>query len=308
MRLRDAADARPRPLGDHDRTAGPPTARAMTDISHTHHHSPPTTGHGLRRVVVGVNGSPESLAAMRQAAALTAPGAELLLVDAVEPVIADVRGWVPVAVNLESEPALRSAALQVLEDASRRAGPERTVRARVVSGPAGDVLAVEAAEADLVAVGLRGHSRADGIVNRRAASVLLHEAPCPVLIARPGRPDVPESIVAAVDGSPRSLAALDLAGSLAGLTNARLTALVATRGQHLDLDAIREAVGRRGLPLQMEAESPVQALDAVDADLIVMGSRGVRGVRALGSVSEAVGHAARASVLVVRANPAADDG
>ena len=278
----------------------------MTDTSHTATRSP-AAGLGLRRVVVGVNGSPESLAAIRQAAALTAPGGELLLVDAIEPVIADVRGWVPVAVNLESEPALHAAALQVLEDASRSVGRDRGVRARVASGPAGDVLAAEAVEADLVAVGLRGHSRADGILNRRAASVLLHEAPCPVLIARPARPDVPGSIVAAVDGSPRSLAALDLARSLANATGAPLTALTATGGQHLDLDAIREAVDRRGIELQLVAESPVHALDAAGADLIVLGSRGVRGVRALGSVSEAVGHGARASVLVVRADPAADE-
>ena len=35
-------------------------------------------------------------------------------------------------------------------------------------------------------------------------------------------------------------------------------------------------------------------------DLVVVGSRGLRGVRALGSVSERVAHDARSSVLVVR--------
>jgi nucleotide-binding universal stress UspA family protein len=277
----------------------------MTDTSHSPVRSIPTRA-ALRRVVVGVNGSPESLAAMRQAAAISVPESELLLVDAIEPVVADFRSWVPIAVNLESEPALRDAALRVLEDASRRLG-NHAVRARVVAGASGAVLAAEAAGADLVAVGLRGHSRADGILNRRPASVLLHEAPCPVLIARPAQPDVPESIVAAVDGSAGSLAALDLACSLAGATGARLVALTATRGQQLDVDAIRDAVGRRGVRLDVEDESPVAALDGVGADLIVMGSRGVRGVRALGSVSEAVGHAARASVLVVRADRVAGE-
>jgi len=36
------------------------------------------------------------------------------------------------------------------------------------------------------------------------------------------------------------------------------------------------------------------------ADLIVVGSRGVRGIRALGSISERLAHEASCSVLVVR--------
>ena len=44
---------------------------------------------------------------------------------------------------------------------------------------------------------------------------------------------------------------------------------------------------------------PVPALTDVDADLIVVGSRGFHGVRALGSVSERVAHRADCSVLVV---------
>jgi nucleotide-binding universal stress UspA family protein len=36
------------------------------------------------------------------------------------------------------------------------------------------------------------------------------------------------------------------------------------------------------------------------ADLVVVGSRGLRGLKALGSVSERVAHQARSSVLVVR--------
>jgi nucleotide-binding universal stress UspA family protein len=37
------------------------------------------------------------------------------------------------------------------------------------------------------------------------------------------------------------------------------------------------------------------------AGLVVVGSRGMTGVKALGSVSERVGHRARSSVLVIRA-------
>jgi nucleotide-binding universal stress UspA family protein len=49
-------------------------------------------------------------------------------------------------------------------------------------------------------------------------------------------------------------------------------------------------------------EEPVPVLTAAsaDADLLVVGSRGLRGVRALGSVSERVAHRAACSTLIVR--------
>jgi nucleotide-binding universal stress UspA family protein len=53
-------------------------------------------------------------------------------------------------------------------------------------------------------------------------------------------------------------------------------------------------------PLQMESDAPVDALSRLDPDLLVVGSRGLQGLRSLGSVSERVAHEARCSVLVVR--------
>ena len=49
-------------------------------------------------------------------------------------------------------------------------------------------------------------------------------------------------------------------------------------------------------------DEPVRALVAAsaDADLLVVGSRGLDGLRALGSVSERVAHRARCSTLIVR--------
>jgi nucleotide-binding universal stress UspA family protein len=50
-------------------------------------------------------------------------------------------------------------------------------------------------------------------------------------------------------------------------------------------------------------DAPVRALvaAAADADLVIVGSRGLHGVRSLGSVSERVAHEASCSVLVARA-------
>jgi nucleotide-binding universal stress UspA family protein len=52
-------------------------------------------------------------------------------------------------------------------------------------------------------------------------------------------------------------------------------------------------------------EHDARALDSLNvaseaAGLVVVGSRGLRGVRALGSLSERLAHEARCSVLVVR--------
>ena len=47
---------------------------------------------------------------------------------------------------------------------------------------------------------------------------------------------------------------------------------------------------------------------ACRASLVVVGSRGLGGVRALGSVSERVAHRAPCSVLIVRGEPASDAG
>jgi nucleotide-binding universal stress UspA family protein len=54
--------------------------------------------------------------------------------------------------------------------------------------------------------------------------------------------------------------------------------------------------------LEEQGERALNVLVAASesADLIVVGSRGLHGLKALGSVSERVAHQARSSVLVVR--------
>jgi nucleotide-binding universal stress UspA family protein len=87
---------------------------------------------------------------------------------------------------------------------------------------------------------------------------------------------------------------------LAARFDAELRAIVGTQGARVDLDAVR-----RIAPGCEEHEA--QALDLLEltsetVDLIVVGSRGLRGVRALGSLSERIAHEAHCSVLVVRSS------
>jgi nucleotide-binding universal stress UspA family protein len=77
------------------------------------------------------------------------------------------------------------------------------------------------------------------------------------------------------------------------------------------LRAVTVSAGKEGDAEQVRVADPlVEVVDgrpvdalvaaAAGADLLVVGSRGVHGLRALGSVSERVAHEAACSVLVVR--------
>jgi nucleotide-binding universal stress UspA family protein len=151
----------------------------------------------------------------------------------------------------------------------------------------------------LLAVGTHGGGRVAGILLGSVATAMLHDAPCPVLIARPAREDswYPRSIVVGVDGSPQSLQAAETATALAERFGADLRLLAAEGGQPLEIEGLRHID-----ELEWDRRQPVSALVAASkkADLVIVGGRGLSGVRALGSVSERVGHRAHCSVLVVR--------
>jgi nucleotide-binding universal stress UspA family protein len=102
-------------------------------------------------------------------------------------------------------------------------------------------------------------------------------------------------------GSPESAAAAEVARGLAERLDAAVHFVAAT-ADPFDIEAAREVAP----DLQ---ELPGRAIDELHdlsefADLVVVGSRGLKGIRALGSVSERIAHEALCSVLVVRQGPA----
>jgi nucleotide-binding universal stress UspA family protein len=229
------------------------------------------------RVLVGIDESPESLEAARQAATLATGSLTLLAAyDLTQTIIGGGMAPAPVA-PLDEGPARESA-----EDALGRARQEigsDEPAGKIARGRSWEVLLDEIAleHVTLVAVGSHGAGRARGIVIGSTATELVHKAPCSVLVARKPLKDFPGPIAVGVDGSKEGAAADAVAGALGKRFGARLERL-------------------ENLP------HPLSGLvdAAVEAELLVVGSRGLHGVRALGSVSERVAHEARCSVLVVR--------
>ncbi len=252
------------------------------------------------RVLCGVDETPESLEAVRQARGLASPAAEILLVGVLDTGMAVQAGWAATSVLEE----IRDEELAALEQASIAAGPH--AQTRLLNGVPWSSISRTAREegVDLVAVGTHERSRSAGIVGGSVATYTLHESPCSVLVARMcEEPDeFPRSIVAGFDGSRGGAEALAVARKLAGETGARLRVLAAAGGHKLELDPVRKLAP----DVVLDHRSPVDALvaESEDADLVVLGSRGLHGLAAIGSVSERVAHEAASSVLVVRSEPA----
>ncbi len=255
----------------------------------------------FRRVVVGVDGSPEGREAVCQAARLCEPDGEVTLVAAwnfPSPLIGTTGTRVPYYFDEEiqqrhAEQALREARGDVTVLAS---GPGHIGR-----GFPWDVLIEESerSNATLLAVGSHGAGRVRGILVGSTATAVVHKSPCSVLVARPAPEPFPKRIVVGVDGSPQSATAYAAARYLGERFNAELWPVVAHGGKGVDQRAIPNIVDYRH---EDSPDDPVTALvaAAAGADLVVVGSRGLHGLKALGSVSERVAHQSRCSVLVVR--------
>ena len=248
------------------------------------------------RIVVGIDRSERSLEAARQAALLQDVDGKLTLFSAWDalPGVGGPRYDVEETLQRASaEDALRAASDHV----ARFSAPTATL---VRGSPVAQLLAeIERDEDTLVAIGSSGVGRILGIVEGAVTTELVHRAPCSVLVARPADAEFPRRVVVGVDGSIESAAAYAAALYLAERFGADLRALVAWGGKGVNERLVATITDgdhddRRDAP----AEALTRAAEL--ADLVVVGSRGRHGVRALGSVSERVAHTASCSTLIVR--------
>ncbi len=250
------------------------------------------------RVIAGADGREPGFEAVRQAARLVADDGWLEIFTAVHLAEATLAGWSAARMAAELEDEARDAIRRGEEIAGARA------ESQLVIGHPLDSLIKELRErsATLAVVGTHGQSRLSEMVLGGVVGELLHRAPCSVLVARPPliEPLFPRTIVAGSDGSLEAGAAVDAARYLARRFAAPLRIVTATKGKALDL-ARAQVDG----DVERVDGDPVSVLVAAsdNADILVVGSRGLHGLRALGSVSERVAHEARCSVLVVHKRP-----
>ena len=155
--------------------------------------------------------------------------------------------------------------------------------------------------ATLVAVGASAHSRPVGVLLGSVPTAMLHRAPCSVLVAR--RPWIevsrPRSIVVGYDGSSGAGMALAAGRDLVTRFDATMRVVLAADAASIESDELE------GLAVDRDERDAVDVLIGASSgvDMLLVGSRGLRGVKAIGSVSERLGHRAPCSVLIVREAP-----
>jgi nucleotide-binding universal stress UspA family protein len=196
----------------------------------------------------------------------------------------------------------------------------------------GDVEALlleQSRHAHVLVAGTRGRGRTANTLLGSVSQHLARHTPCPLVVVRPSGNPAAARIVAGVDGSPQSIAALRFACHRASFTHEAVVALHAWRPGHVDLDysgQLPEAIGQRseaaeelldGCIAEVRADYPGVAVEpdsvaappakaltdaSAYASLVVTGSRG-RGVVAglvLGSVSQHLLNHARSPVAATR--------
>lgn len=257
-------------------------------------------------ILCAVDGTRGSFAAVEQAAAMAGPAGHLTLLA----VTAVTGGG-----------AFRHAAISdsraelVLDRAADIAYTTGVASTRVVDSgePAVDVILQRAAGHELLAIGAPVTSWLGGMFVGKVASKALGGFTTPLLAARalPLEHRFAERVIVASDGLGESDRVVDLAGRIARSRGAELILLHAVGIEsnarpHRVENQVRRLQDTLGRPIQtrIEAAEPRELILASAAlngaaSLLVMGSRRLEGLRALGSVSRRIVHEARCSVLLV---------
>ncbi|MFC0038636.1 universal stress protein [Actinomadura rayongensis] len=261
-------------------------------------------------LVVGVDGSAQSLTAVEWAAAeASRRKASLRAVCVTTPGPPDAESILDKAVSV-----------------ARPHIPAPHLTTAVATGQPAAALIESATDASILIVGSRGRGGRTGLLLGSVALQVASHAPCPVISVRGNPRPTQGEVVVGIDGSPGSKAALDFAFKAAQVRSDRLRAvrawttpppdatphvpdpdLVADAEVETDLaNALAEA-GKpypdvRVIPDAHQAR-PVRALTTAStrADLLVVGARGRGGFKnlLLGSVANAMLHRSACPVAVV---------
>jgi len=282
---------------------------------------------GRRPVLVGVDGSPESRAALEWAAReavlrnrpLHLTHVFLWPVTSVPSITGpiDTGDWQRVG-------ALLTEALQHVNALF----PELDVTTSLTLGRVASSLIRMGHEAAMIAVGHRGHGGFVGLQLGSVAVQVSAHAPCPVAVVRHPEPATGQGVVVGIDGPRGSEPALEFAFEEAARRGVRLTAVHAWTVPSgaaeglpavYDIDAVQADEERLLAEILTSWQEKYPGVDvdrvvlhgapakvlidaAAGAELVIVGSRGRGGFAGLllGSVSQAVLHHAPCPVVVVR--------
>ncbi|GII92114.1 universal stress protein [Sinosporangium siamense] len=278
-------------------------------------------------IAVGTDGSAPATTAVKWAAEDAARrGCPLTIVHVCESWIYDVPSQ-PVPLSTEGMAGYCEGVVAAAVEYARVQAPGIEINTRMPAGKITENLLKESDNAIQVVVGNRGHGGFTGLLAGSVSVGLAGHAACPVVVVRE-TPDVLHGkIVVGFDGSRQAQAALDYAFEEASRRNATLEVVYAwqhplvtsfTAGYAPPTDdlfiksdeAVKEALApwlarhpEVSATKTTVSDHPVSALtDASEqADLVVVGSRGLGGFRAaiLGSISRGVIHHAHCPVVVV---------
>lgn len=133
----------------------------------------------MARVVVGIDGSENSLAALRWALDNSAPDDDVVAVTAWD--IPAVTGLEGAITNVDD---LATGAVQILDDAISQVGAQDDPRVNkeVHEGHSGRLLIELSEDADLMVVGSRGHGGFVSLLLGSVATYVVHHARCPVVV------------------------------------------------------------------------------------------------------------------------------
>ena len=140
--------------------------------------------HDVRRIVVGVDGSPSAEVALKHAIAQAkAWDAELVAVAGVPlGTGAGLLAWLPSQIDHEQVLADIKAGLDVIVDRHEAANPGMVIKRHVLDGSGAELLTEFSTGADLIVVGSRGRGGFRGLLLGSTSQAVLHHAACPVLV------------------------------------------------------------------------------------------------------------------------------
>ena len=276
--------------------------------------SPATCPEHLKKLLVCIDGSENSRAALDQALSLAKECGSLVYLLQVVAIIPEFEATAPDLMVLVAEEASKQLAVVKAEAAGAGVTVETKI-SRAVSVTGAIFQEAEEIKPDLIIMGRYGRTGLERLLVGSVTARVIGHSPYNILVVPMGATIAFDRILVASDGSPYSQAAFQEALALARGGESKLFGVsVATEEGEIPraeeiIHQMLAAANKAGLPFQalMPQGQPaddgiVQAAIKHEVDLIVMGSHGRTGLKRLliGSVTERVIGQSPCPVLVVK--------